>query len=267
LRAIHDSRCLQSDLESQAFLPEPVAMTNEIAIGTITPSGNRTVERVTQAICAGLAGVVPLFTRIPVFGNTSPDQAAVDPYDWPTMRAAAELLGHAKPAAICWNGSKGGDHGFDVDARLCAEMSAAAGVPAVTAALATLQLLRALDVTRIALVTPYTTTAQARGLASFAAKGLSVTGERHAGLSDNLSYGAVPPTGIAAMARAALADGPAQAIVVFCTNFNGAPMAASLEAETGLPVIDSAAAGVWAVLKAAGIDTRAVTGWGRIFAL
>ncbi len=242
-------------------------MTSEITIGAITPSGNRTVERVTQAICAGLPGVVPLFTRIPVFGNTSPDEIAAGPYDWPTMRAAAELLGHAKPAAICWNGSKGGDYGFDIDERLCAEMSAAAGVPAVTAALATLQLLRVLDVTRIALVTPYTTTAQARGLASFAAKGFSVTGERHSGLSDNLSYGAVPPTEIAAMARAALADGPAQAIVVFCTNFNGAPIAASLEAETGLPVVDSAAAGVWAVLKAAGADTRAVEGWGRIFAL
>jgi len=32
-------------------------------------------------------------------------------------------------------------------------------------------------------------------------------------------------------------------------------------------VIDSAAAGVWAVLKAAGVDTRAVKAWGRIFAL
>ena len=63
----------------------------------------------------------------------------------------------------------------------------------MTAALATLQLLRALDVTRIALVTPYTTTAQARGLASFAAKRFPIAGERHAGLSDNLSYGAAPP--------------------------------------------------------------------------
>ena len=76
-------------------------MTNEIAIGAITPSGNRTVERVTQAICAGLDGIVPLFTRIPVFGDTSPDEIAADTYDCPTMRMAAELLGQAKPAAIC----------------------------------------------------------------------------------------------------------------------------------------------------------------------
>ena len=242
-------------------------MTSEIAIGTITPSGNRTVERVTQAICATLPGVVPLFTRIPVYGNTSPDRVAAGPYDLPTMRRAAELLGHAAPAAICWNGSKGGDYGFDIDDRLCAELSDAAGVPAVTAALATLQILRALSVTRIALITPYSLAVRAKCLESFVAKGLTVTGERHAGISDNLAYGAVPPAEIAAMARAAVADGPAQAVVVFCTNFNGAPMAAELEAEIGLPVVDSTAAGVWALLRAAGVDTRAVTGWGRIFAL
>jgi maleate isomerase len=47
-------------------------MTAEIALGTIVPSGNRMDERMTQAICAKLAGVVPLFTRIPVFGDTAP---------------------------------------------------------------------------------------------------------------------------------------------------------------------------------------------------
>lgn len=242
-------------------------MTAEIALGTIVPSGNRTVERVTQAICADLAGVVPLFTRIPVFGDTSPDKAPAGPYDWPMMLKAAELLSHAAPGAICWNGSKGGDYGFDIDERLCADIAAATGIPAVTAALATLDLLRRLSVTRIALVTPYTPAGQARSIASFAAKGFDIVGERHAGLSDNLSYGAVPPEEIAAMAGAAATEGDPEAIVIFCTNFNGAPAVAEIEAETGLPVVDSTAAGVWAALRAAGFDTGAVRGWGRIFAL
>jgi maleate isomerase len=245
-----------------------LAMTREIAIGTITPSGNRTVERVTQAICRDLVGVAAQFTRIPVFGNTSPDKAAAaGPYDWPVMLQAAELLSHARPDAICWNGSKGGDYGFDIDERLCADITASTGIPAVTSALATLTLLRRLKAERIALVTPYTQAAQAKGIASFTAKGFSVTGERHAGLSDNLSYGEVAPPEIAAMARAAISDGAPQAIVFFCTNFNGAPAAATLEAETGLPVVDSTAAGVWAALKAAGFETGAVKGWGRIFDL
>lgn len=243
-------------------------MTTDIAFGTITPSGNRTVERVTQAICADLPGVTPLFTRIPVFGNTSPDQAAANPYDWPVMLQAAELLSHAKPAAICWNGSKGGDYGFDIDATLCADITARTGIPAVTAALATLDLLGLLGASRIALITPYTEAAQARVAANFTAKGFSVVAERHSGLSDNLSYGAVPPDEIATMARAAAADAETDAILFFCTNFNGAPTAAALEQRTGLPVVDSTAAGVWAVAKAAGLDVRpAAQRWGRIFTL
>lgn len=241
-------------------------MSTDIAIGTITPSGNRTVERVTQGICATLPTVTPLFTRIPVFGNTSPDQVVANPYDWPVMVQAATLLSHAEPAAICWNGSKGGDYGFDIDEKLCADITAATGIPAVTAALATLDLLRRLEARRIALITPYTAAAHARTASNFPLKGFTVAAERHSGLSDNLSYGSIAPHEIAAMARAAALDNPVDAIVIFCTNFNGAPVAAALEAETGLPVIDSAAAGVWAALKAAGVDTRpAAAGWGRIF--
>src|SRR6476469_363686 len=114
----------------------------EIAVGTITPSGNRTVEKVMQRLCAELDGVVPLFTRIPVHGATSPEAAPGGPYAWPVMEAAAALLAHAAPAALCWNGSKGGDYGFDVDVALCERITGWTGLPAVTSALATLDLLR-----------------------------------------------------------------------------------------------------------------------------
>lgn len=39
---------------------------------------------------------------------------------------------------------------------------------------------------------------------------------------------------------------------------------APLEAELGIPVIDSAAAGVWACLRAIGADTGAAAGLGRL---
>src|SRR3954454_13914695 len=119
-------------------------MLDEIAIGTITPSGNRTVEGLTQSICMRLDGVVPLFTRIPVYGSTSPEKGGAGPYDWPTMMRAAQLLSHAAPKAICWNGSKGGEYGFDVYERLCADIQGATGIPAVTSALAVVKLLRRL---------------------------------------------------------------------------------------------------------------------------
>jgi maleate isomerase len=99
----------------------------------------------------------------------------------------------------------------------------------VTAARATLDLLRRLSVTRIALVTPYTRAGQARSIASFAAKGFDIVGERHAGMSDNLSQGAVPSD--------------------------------EIEAETSLPVVDSAAAGVWTA-SGPRASTRAPSGAG-----
>ncbi len=44
-------------------------MTEGFALGTITPSGNRVVERVVQAMLADMSGAA-LFTRIPVVGDT-----------------------------------------------------------------------------------------------------------------------------------------------------------------------------------------------------
>ena len=39
----------------------------------------------------------------------------------------------------------------------------------------------------------------------------------------------------------------------------------ALEAETGIPVYDTIATVVWKSLRLAGVDTRALQGWGRLF--
>ena len=52
---------------------------------------------------------------------------------------------------------------------------------------------------------------------------------------------------------------------IFCTNLPGAPLAEELERELGIPVYDSIATVVWKSLKLAGVDTRRVRGWGRLF--
>jgi maleate isomerase len=240
-------------------------MTREIAVATITPSGNRTVEKVTQSLCHALPGVVPLFSRIPVHGTTSPIPSPDGPYHWPSMESAAQLLSHAAPAALCWNGSKGGDYGFDVDETLCKRLSDLTGLPTVTAALAVLDLLRRFDATRIAVVTPYSAAVHARAVAGFKGKGYAVVGEAHADIDDNLAYGAIPAGVIADLARRAISGGGVQAVVFFCTNLHGAPAVPGLEAETGLPMIDSTAAGAWALLRAAGLDTAPLARFGRIF--
>jgi maleate isomerase len=238
-------------------------MAHPVALATITPSGNRIVEQVTQAICGGRPGLSTQFTRIPVHGDTG----GVAGYDMPRMLDAATLLSHARPDVIAWNGTKGGALGFEVDRALCAAITAATGIVATTAALSILDALNRLDAKRIALVTPYDDAYQAKCIAAFAGQGFSCVAERHAGLIDNFSYGEISEAEIAAMTRAALKDAPADAVVYFCTNFGGAPVAAVIEAENDVAVLDSAALGIWGALSAAGYDTASIKGWGKVFAL
>lgn len=231
------------------------------ALATITPSGNRTVERVVQAMCRDIPQGSAHFSRIPVVGDTG---GAFD-YAWERMLDAATLLSHAKPDAISWNGTKGGSLGFEIDRKLTARIQEATGVPASTSALAILEALRLIGARSIALVTPYDESYQSNCIRAFAAQGLPCIAERHSGLSDNFAYGDVPEAEIAAMTRAAVAEARPDAVVYFCTNFLGAEIAPGLEEELGLPILDSTALGVWGALRSTGAATASLARWGRIF--
>ena len=47
----------------------------------------------------------------------------------------------------------------------------------------------------------------------------------------------------------------------------GAPLAKEVEAQYGIPIYDTVATTVWKSLKLAGVDTKRVKGWGRIFSV
>ncbi len=238
-------------------------MSTSFALATITPSGNRVVEQVTQAMCMPLQGFSTQFSRIPVYGDTG----GATGYDWARMVDAATLLSHAKPDVICWNGSKGGVLGFDIDKELCSRITDATGVTATTAALSTLDAFAALDISRIALVTPYDSAYQAKCIKAFADRGIETVSEKHSNLTDNFSYCQISEAEIAAMTRAALKGSSAQAVVYFCTNFAGASVAPIIEAEFDVTVLDSTALGIWGAMKAGGYDTHKVKGWGKLFSL
>ncbi len=66
------------------------------------------------------------------------------------------------------------------------------------------------------------------------------------------------------MIREVAETGP-DAILVFCTNMDGASLAERLERELGIPIYDTIATAVWSSLRIAGIDPERVQGWGRLF--
>jgi len=236
---------------------------HRVFVGTITPSGNTVVERVTLAVLRDFPEVSPHFSRTPVHGERDPFP---DGYDFEGMLAAARLLGHAKPDVIVWNGSKGGSIDFGLDHELCRRIEAETGVRATTATLALDEVFRATGVRRYGLVTPYDTKYQQKTIASFERAGYQCAAEAHNGLTDNLSFAAVPPDEIAAMVREVARAKP-DAIVAFCTNFPAAPIVPELEAELGIPIFDSTVLPVWKALKLCGVDVRRGRRWGRLFDL
>jgi maleate isomerase len=230
--------------------------------GTITPSGNTVVERITQGIVRVLPQVSAHFSRTPVFGTSDPSP---DAYAMDGLLGAARLLAHAAPQVLVWNGSKGAGIGFDHDRALAQAVRDATGIPATTSILGLDALLRARGIRRIAVVTPYSDAGQHKTLECLSREGYACVAHAHSGLSDNLSYASMPPDDIAAMVRS-VAQARPQAVVCLCTNFPAAVVAAPLEAELGLPVYDSTALGVWHALALCGVDTRAaVPLWGSLF--
>jgi maleate isomerase len=231
------------------------------AIGTITPSANLVVERVTTAILADFPHVSGHFSRAPVHGAS---QVLVDSYDWDAFLGAAQLLAHAQPGVICWNGSRGGSIAFAIDHELCRRVSAATGIPATTSTVALEAVLRATGVARVGLVTPYAQTYQRQVMDVFAREGVPVVAEAGSGLTDNFSYAAVPDDEIVAMMRTVAATKP-DAIVAYCTNFPAAHLVDAMERALGIPVYDSVSIGVWHALRKLGIATAPGRRWGSLF--
>lgn len=236
---------------------------HRVFLGTITPSGNTVVERVTVAVLRDFPEVSPHFSRTPVHGDRDPFP---DGYDLDGMLGAARLLSHARPDVIVWNGSKGGSIDFGVDHDLRRRIAAETGIRATTSTLALDEVLKSTGVNRYGLVSPYGTAYQQKTIASFERAGYRCAAEAHSDLKDNLSFASVPADAIAGMVREVARSRP-DAIVAWCTNFPAAPVVPALEEELGIPIYDSTLLPIWKALRLCDVDTRRGRRWGRLFDL
>jgi maleate isomerase len=240
-------------------------MTARVLLGMLTPSSNTVLEPVTAAMLSGLPEVSAHFSRFRVTEIALSAQALAQFDDTEILRAA-ELLAHAKVNVIAWNGTSSGWLGFERDVRLCERIKAATGIAACTAMLALNEVLERTGAKRIGFVTPYLDDVQARINANYAQAGYTVVADRHLGIQDNFSFSEIAAEQMRAMTREVAAARP-DAIAVVCTNMRAAPLVAELEAAHGIPVYDTVATTVWKSLKIAGVDTRRVQSWGRIFSV
>lgn len=244
----------------------PTASDAPVRIGMLTPSSNTVLEPETQALLAPLGAAASVhFARFRVT-RIGLDAAADSQFALEPILAAADLLADARPALVAWNGTSASWRGFDTDERLCAAIEDRTGLPATSAMLAFNAALAALGVRRLGLVTPYTADVQSAIARTWAGHGIDVVAEDHEGLEDNFSFATVTEDRVAAMCRRVAGARP-DAIAIVCTNMRGARRAAALEAELGIPVLDSVAVTLWGCLRRAGIATGALGPFGRVFAL
>jgi maleate isomerase len=229
----------------------------------LTPSSNTTLEPVVSRMLEGLPGVTGHFSRFRVT-EISLSQQALGQFTDQAMLSAAELLADARCHSICWNGTSAGWLGFDADRELCARITRRTGIPACSSVLAIEQIFRATGVRRYGMVSPYTDDIQEKIIANFRREGFECVAETHERLKVNFSFSEVEPQTIDARIREVARARP-QAIVVFCTNMDGATPAERLEREIGIPIYDTIASAVWASLRAARLDPVLLKGWGRLF--
>jgi maleate isomerase len=238
-------------------------MTRRALLGMLTPSSNTVLEPVTSAMLAGVPEASAHFGRFRVT-EISLSPQALGQFDDSEILGAAQLLSHAKVNVIGWSGTSASWRGFETDVRLCQNITARTGAAACTSVLALNEILERTGVRRLGLVTPYVDDVQQRILANYEAAGWPCVAERHTGLQDNFSFSEVGPDALRSMVLDVAAARP-DAIAILCTNLRGAPLVQALEAQTGIPVYDSVATVVWKALRIAGVDTRRVQGWGRLF--
>lgn len=238
-------------------------MTRRVLLGMLTPSSNTVLEPVTTAMIAGLPEASAHFGRFKVT-EIALTREALGQFDDGEILRAAELLSHARVGVIGWSGTSASWRGFDTDVALCRRITEATGITACTSVLALNELFERRAVRRFGLVTPYLDDVQAKIIANYAASGYDCVAERHLGLRDNFSFSEVEADTLRAMVRGVAAARP-DAIVILCTNLRGGPLVAELEAEIGIPILDSVATVVWKSLQLVGADPRRVDGWGRLF--
>ena len=216
------------------------------AIGTILPSSNRVVERTTQAVLASHPDIDACFARISYHGHGRGQPA--DGYDLDAFVAAGEMLGHAQVGVICWNGTRGAALGFEPDRRLCDRLSERTGLPAVTTALATVELVRRLGIGRVAIVLQGTAAEGEVIAEQFRRQGVEIGSRTALGITDNFAAARIPPATLARHVEAVAERRDADAVLIWSTNLPGHAVGGTIGRP--LRLLDSATIGVTAALRA-----------------
>jgi maleate isomerase len=154
--------------------------------------------------------------------------------------------------------------GFGHDQELFRRISAATGIKATTSLTALVQALRILGIKAPVVATSYLADIDARFADVLEKSGFAIAGIRGMGLKRSIDMGKVMPDETERFARdVANAACGADGIFISCGNLRTFEAIEPLEKDLGLPVVTSNQAGLWQVLRMAGIEDK-LTNLGRL---
>ena len=175
------------------------------------------------------------------------------------------LLG-ARPHAVLYGCTSATlTHGTAFDRDLAARIAARSdGAKVFTAAGSIVAAVRALGASRVGFASPYVGEINDMAVAFLAAEGIETVARADIGRDlGNYGQGELTPEEVVALGLRAAGDG-AEALVLSCTDMRTTEAIAALEAETGLPVVGSNQAMVFALCQALGLP-RPEGAPGRLF--
>jgi maleate isomerase len=184
----------------------------------------------------------------------------------PHVDDAAELLAAAPLSAIGYGfTSSAYVIGAEGEAAMIARLEQRTnGIPVVAPCAATVEALRVLEASRVVLVDPPWFDAELSGLgrAYYESGGFEVV---HSGPCDLPSDQAkITPADLHAWVMANT-PADADAVAIGGNGFRAVGVIHALEKDLKRPVVTANQALLWAALRAAGLDSRSVTGYGRLF--
>ncbi len=212
-------------------------------IGLIIPSSNRLTEPQFRYFMP--ADVAVHVTRLRMTGRHAKPLGPL----LEDVAAAAGALGDAKCDAIVFHCTANSmEHGPDGERRILDCAREASGAPAMSTAQAVVEALRASDMRKIVIVSPYHQAHNDSEKAYLSALGFETVHDVALGLPPSDGYLAYPPAQWIEVVRAnqrAAADG----YFLSCTNTTQIDAIPALERELGKPVLNSNQATIWACLK------------------
>jgi len=228
-------------------------------IGIVVPSVNTVMEPWAQKVAP--EGVSIFAARMFIPPATTPE--AFIEMDRNEGKAAIRQLSSVFPDAIAYGCTASSIvQGLAYDAHLRAEIEREYKTPSTTAAHAILTAAKALGISTVSIVSPYTKEVDEAEHRYFGDAGLTVIGGACLGITDGFALAEPEPETLFELGVRGF-DARADGLIMTCLNTRSHTVIDRLEQRLGKPVVTSTQATLWHALRLAGIDDR-IKGYGRL---